>query len=72
MGSSLWSQESPGPKRQVLVAAGRSPVTAVVPLTALLAQVFRLPVQECLSYTTCTQCHSSQDPYCGWCVVEGR
>ncbi|VFV33934.1 plexin-b2-like [Lynx pardinus] len=35
-------------------------------------KVFRLPVQECLSYTTCTQCHSSQDPYCGWCVVEGR
>lgn len=35
-------------------------------------KVFRLPVQECLSYTTCAQCHSSQDPYCGWCVAEGR
>uniref|UniRef100_G1QII8 Plexin B2 n=1 Tax=Nomascus leucogenys TaxID=61853 RepID=G1QII8_NOMLE len=34
--------------------------------------VFRLPVQECLSYLTCTQCRDSQDPYCGWCVVEGR
>uniref|UniRef100_A0A8D2B8M7 Sema domain-containing protein n=2 Tax=Sciurus vulgaris TaxID=55149 RepID=A0A8D2B8M7_SCIVU len=35
-------------------------------------KVFRLPVQECLSYLTCAQCRDSQDPYCGWCVVEGR
>nr|XP_021494603.1 plexin-B2 isoform X2 [Meriones unguiculatus]XP_021494604.1 plexin-B2 isoform X2 [Meriones unguiculatus]XP_021494605.1 plexin-B2 isoform X2 [Meriones unguiculatus] len=35
-------------------------------------KVFRLPVQECLSYVTCAQCRDSQDPYCGWCVVEGR
>ncbi|XP_040843627.1 plexin-B2 isoform X1 [Ochotona curzoniae] len=35
-------------------------------------KVFRLPVQECLSYSTCAQCRDSQDPYCGWCVVEGR
>ncbi|XP_062930807.1 plexin-B2 isoform X2 [Cynocephalus volans] len=35
-------------------------------------KVFRFPVQECLSYTTCAQCRDSQDPYCGWCVVEGR
>ncbi|XP_049740709.1 plexin-B2 [Elephas maximus indicus] len=35
-------------------------------------KVFQLPVQECLSYPTCTQCRDSQDPYCGWCVVEGR
>ncbi|XP_012412033.2 plexin-B2 [Trichechus manatus latirostris] len=35
-------------------------------------KVFRLPVQECLNYVTCAQCRDSQDPYCGWCVVEGR
>ncbi|XP_058164981.1 plexin-B2 isoform X2 [Dasypus novemcinctus] len=35
-------------------------------------KVFRLPVQECLSFATCPQCRDSQDPYCGWCVVEGR
>ncbi|KAK2121939.1 Plexin-B2 [Saguinus oedipus] len=29
-------------------------------------KVFRFPVQECLSYLTCTQCRDSQDPYCGW------
>lgn len=35
-------------------------------------QVFRLPVQECLRYENCTQCLGSRDPYCGWCIVEGR
>ncbi|KAM5333552.1 plexin-B2 isoform 2-T2 [Glossophaga mutica] len=35
-------------------------------------KAFRLPVQECLSYENCTQCLGSQDPYCGWCIVEGR
>ncbi|XP_036134142.1 plexin-B2 [Molossus molossus] len=35
-------------------------------------KVFRLPVQECASYLNCTQCLSSQDPYCGWCIVKGR
>ncbi|XP_004775430.1 plexin-B2 [Mustela putorius furo] len=35
-------------------------------------KVFRFPVQDCLSYPTCEQCHSSRDPYCGWCVIEGR
>lgn len=35
-------------------------------------KVFRLPVQNCLSYPTCAQCLGSQDPYCGWCVADGR
>ncbi|XP_072452533.1 plexin-B2 isoform X3 [Notamacropus eugenii] len=35
-------------------------------------KVFRVPVQDCLSYSTCEQCQKSRDPYCGWCVLEGR
>ncbi|KAG8517997.1 Plexin-B2 [Galemys pyrenaicus] len=35
-------------------------------------KVFQLPVQECSSYPSCAQCRASQDPYCGWCVLEGR
>ncbi|XP_060633753.2 plexin-B2 [Anolis sagrei] len=35
-------------------------------------KVFRLPVQECASYTSCNQCIQAQDPYCGWCVTEGK
>lgn len=49
------------------VCKSRSPMALLSHL-----QVFRLPVQECLSYLTCAQCRDSQDPYCGWCVVEGR
>lgn len=35
-------------------------------------KVFQVPVQECENYLSCDQCSISQDPYCGWCVVEGR
>uniref|UniRef100_A0A803SY08 Plexin B2 n=1 Tax=Anolis carolinensis TaxID=28377 RepID=A0A803SY08_ANOCA len=35
-------------------------------------KVFRLPVQECASYSSCNQCIQAQDPYCGWCVTEGK
>ncbi|XP_074871427.1 plexin-B2 isoform X2 [Carettochelys insculpta] len=35
-------------------------------------KVFRLPVQECAMYSNCTQCIRAKDPYCGWCVTEGK
>ncbi|XP_061496174.1 plexin-B2 isoform X2 [Rhineura floridana] len=35
-------------------------------------EVFRLPVQECASYSTCDLCIQSRDPFCGWCVTEGK
>ncbi|XP_077194444.1 plexin-B2 isoform X4 [Paroedura picta] len=35
-------------------------------------KVFRLPVQECEIYSKCDQCINAQDPYCGWCVTEGK
>ncbi|XP_037369244.1 plexin-B2 isoform X2 [Talpa occidentalis] len=35
-------------------------------------KVFLLPVQECANYNSCAQCRGSQDPYCGWCVLQGR
>lgn len=60
-GSSQWSHESLGSK-----GGPRGLSLACCP------QVFRLPVQNCLSYPTCAQCLGSQDPYCGWCVADGR
>ncbi|XP_028934545.1 plexin-B2 [Ornithorhynchus anatinus] len=35
-------------------------------------KVFRLPVQDCTALSTCLECRQSMDPYCGWCVFEGR
>ncbi|XP_044279378.1 plexin-B2 isoform X2 [Varanus komodoensis] len=35
-------------------------------------EVFRFPVQECASSSTCEACIQSRDPYCGWCVIEGK
>nr|XP_006122669.1 plexin-B2 [Pelodiscus sinensis]XP_006122670.1 plexin-B2 [Pelodiscus sinensis]XP_006122671.1 plexin-B2 [Pelodiscus sinensis]XP_006122672.1 plexin-B2 [Pelodiscus sinensis]XP_006122674.1 plexin-B2 [Pelodiscus sinensis]XP_006122675.1 plexin-B2 [Pelodiscus sinensis]XP_014428880.1 plexin-B2 [Pelodiscus sinensis] len=35
-------------------------------------KVCRLPVQECANYSNCSLCIQAQDPYCGWCVMEGK
>lgn len=35
-------------------------------------QVYRLPVQDCHKYSDCEKCAQARDPYCGWCVQEGR
>uniref|UniRef100_A0AAQ5Z0H8 Sema domain-containing protein n=1 Tax=Amphiprion ocellaris TaxID=80972 RepID=A0AAQ5Z0H8_AMPOC len=32
----------------------------------------RLPVQACHLKTDCHSCVNMKDPYCGWCVLEGR
>lgn len=38
----------------------------------LVLQVYRLPVQDCHKYSDCEKCTQARDPYCGWCVREGR
>uniref|UniRef100_A0A669D9R3 Plexin b2b n=1 Tax=Oreochromis niloticus TaxID=8128 RepID=A0A669D9R3_ORENI len=32
----------------------------------------RVPVQTCLEMKDCQSCVGLRDPYCGWCVLEGR
>ncbi|KAM6984807.1 plexin-B2a [Aplochiton taeniatus] len=35
-------------------------------------RIIKTPVQNCLLKTDCLSCVSQLDPYCGWCVLEGR
>ncbi|KAJ3597049.1 hypothetical protein NHX12_003449, partial [Muraenolepis orangiensis] len=35
-------------------------------------KITRVPVQTCNLETNCQSCVALRDPYCGWCVLEGR
>ncbi|XP_053321485.1 plexin-B2 [Spea bombifrons] len=35
-------------------------------------KVYRVPVQDCHRYSDCNECVQAKDPYCGWCVLEGK
>ncbi|XP_078138128.1 plexin-B2-like isoform X2 [Centroberyx gerrardi] len=35
-------------------------------------KITKVPVQACHLKTDCHSCISMKDPYCGWCVLEGR
>ncbi|XP_051247884.1 plexin-B2 [Dicentrarchus labrax] len=35
-------------------------------------KITKVPVQACHLKTDCHSCVSMKDPYCGWCVLEGR
>lgn len=35
-------------------------------------KITKVPVQTCLQQKDCQSCVELRDPYCGWCVLEGR
>ncbi|XP_062978215.1 plexin-B1 [Elgaria multicarinata webbii] len=34
--------------------------------------VAKIPIFECSQYLDCESCLAQKDPYCGWCVLQGR
>uniref|UniRef100_A0A8C5GX44 Plexin-B1 n=1 Tax=Gouania willdenowi TaxID=441366 RepID=A0A8C5GX44_GOUWI len=36
------------------------------------SRLSKVPISSCDSQTDCQSCLSIRDPYCGWCVLEGR
>ena len=35
-------------------------------------EVVSIPLENCSSYLTCSECVASMDPLCGWCSVEAK
>uniref|UniRef100_A0A8D0DBG6 Plexin-B1 n=1 Tax=Sander lucioperca TaxID=283035 RepID=A0A8D0DBG6_SANLU len=38
----------------------------------IMTKTTKRPVAECGDHLDCQSCLSAKDPYCGWCVLEGR
>uniref|UniRef100_A0AAQ5XTG9 Plexin-B1 n=1 Tax=Amphiprion ocellaris TaxID=80972 RepID=A0AAQ5XTG9_AMPOC len=57
------------PSQQGLVEGRETPLTHQYSSTS---GVEKRPVAECGDHLDCQSCLSAKDPYCGWCVLEGR
>ena len=49
-----------------------SPGSDFVYIATEAAEVVSVPLENCSSYLTCSECVASMDPLCGWCSVEAK
>ena len=49
-----------------------SPGSDFVYIATEAAEVVSVPLENCSSYLTCSECVASMDPLCGWCRVEAK
>ncbi|XP_066158609.1 plexin-B [Euwallacea fornicatus] len=75
----LLNGPSPPEYDEVLVDAGYPilPDTTLSPTGDYLyvlstSKVSKISVEHCSTYTNCSTCLESKDPYCGWCSLEKR
>ncbi|KAG7214972.1 hypothetical protein INR49_018491, partial [Caranx melampygus] len=72
--SALDTCTSPRRKRRPSLSAAAAAATAAAAAATpgLENDITMVPVQACHMKTDCHSCVSMKDPYCGWCVLEGR
>lgn len=75
----LLSAPSPTEYEEVIVDAGNQilPDTTLSPSGDYLyvlstSKISKINVEHCSSYSNCSSCLESKDPYCGWCSLEKK
>ncbi|TNN15590.1 Plexin-A4 isoform 3, partial [Schistosoma japonicum] len=46
--------------------------TGTIAFATSFQKIFRIELFNCSAYSTCESCLRARDPYCGWCIAEGR
>ncbi len=57
---------------QMFVTFPRCFYSLIIICITVLTQLEKRPVAECEKHLDCQSCLLAHDPYCGWCVLEGK
>lgn len=69
----LQQTKEPFPFKMLhILCCASSKVYCLIIFHVEMLQITKVPVQTCLQKKDCQSCVELKDPYCGWCVLEGR